>query len=61
MGIQSKQEILNEMKSVWSAVTSIETTAKKVLGEKNSITESLGFAWVHMMNACIEIEDHINQ
>lgn len=71
MGFQSKggtemkfrgnQEILNEMEKVWNTVARIEKSSKEMLDEGNPILESLGFAWVHMMNACQEIEDNLNQ
>ena len=54
------QELLNEMNDVWGKIDRIEKAAKKILDKGNPILESVGFAWVHMMNASIEIENNLN-
>lgn len=61
MKFRGNQEVLNEMEKVWNTVARIEKTAEEMLDEGNPILESLGFAWVHMMNACQEIKDNLNQ
>jgi hypothetical protein len=61
MKFRGNQEILNEMEKVWNTVARIEKSSEEMLDEGNPILESLGFAWVHMMNACQEIEDSLNQ
>ena len=61
MKLRGNQDILNEMEKVWDTVSTIEKASKEILDEGNPILESLGFAYIHMMNTCQEIEDNLNQ
>jgi len=58
---KGSQEILNEIGKVWNTVDKIEKAAKEILNEGNPILESLGFAWVHMMNAYQDIKGDLIQ
>lgn len=61
MKFRGNQEILNEVGKVWDNIDRVEKAAKKILDENNPVLESLGYAWVHMMNAHIEIENNLAQ
>ena len=54
-----RQEILEEIGKVWKQVDKIEKVATELLGKDNPISESLGYAGVHMMNTYQEIEENI--
>ncbi len=61
MDLHSNVDILKEMENVWNMVDEIEKGAKEVLNADNPILVSLGFAWVHIMNTCDEIEKNIHR
>jgi hypothetical protein len=61
LNFKVNHEILSEMEKVWNLAEIISKSAKKVLGEDNPILESIEIACVHLMNACIEIEENLNQ
>ncbi len=54
--LKGHQDILEEIGIVWKRVDGLEELALKSFGEDNPISESLGYAAVHMMNTYIEIE-----
>ena len=56
-----RQEILRDINSVWRIVEALEKKSKEALGETDPLTETLGFAAVHMMNASFDIEDHVSE
>jgi len=56
-----KQDFLSELGKVWGKVDEIEKKAQKIWGEDNPILENIGFAWVHIMNAHIEMEKNLAQ
>ena len=58
---KGSQEILNKIGKVWNTVDKIEKAAKEILNEGNPILKSLGFAWVHMMNAYQDIKGDLIQ
>jgi hypothetical protein len=59
MNIIRNQDILNEMEKAWNAVAQIEKATGEMLNEGDPILEIIGFAFVHMMNACQEIEEKL--
>ncbi|MBW2597867.1 MAG: hypothetical protein JRC55_04320 [Deltaproteobacteria bacterium] len=61
MKFKGNQDILQEIGNAWEYIGRVEKAAQKILNENNPVLESIGFAWVHMMNAYIEIEDNLAQ
>ena len=57
MEFQNRYEIMEEISKAWGIVEDIERASIKLLGEKDPLTEILGFACVHMMNAHQEIKE----
>jgi len=56
-----RQEILSGINSVWRIVEALEKKSIEALGKADPMTETLGFAAVHMMNTSFDIEDHISE
>ncbi len=56
---EDPREILNEIQTVWNRIDTIEKAAKEILDENSPILESIGFAWIHMMNSYHEIEESL--
>ena len=56
---QIRLEILESINELWGKVGLIEERSKTYLGEDDPVSETLGYLFVHHMNASMEIEDHI--
>lgn len=59
MKIRGTAGILNEMKKAYEFVERIEKSSKEILPEDSQILETIGYACVHMMNACGDLEQDI--
>lgn len=59
--LKIRQEILRDINSAWRTVEVLEKKSREVLGETDPMTETLGFAAVHMMNASFDIEEHVSE
>jgi len=56
-----REGFLQDINSVWRTIEILEKNSKATLGETDPMTETLGFAAVHMMNASIDIGEQISE
>ena len=56
-----REDIQDDVNSVWQIVESLEKKSMKSFGEDDPMTKTLGFACVHMMNASFEIKERVSE